>query len=128
MNIKNIKIKIIAIIMIAVGALFLGGCIPLCVTPPEVPLVVRTDIAHVSSTTALLRGFVSLEVRAAWFEWGPNEGLAWRTPAISRAVGDVEILITELKPGAIYYFRIIAETRSGDLVFGKVRTFMTDPF
>ena len=127
MNIKNIKIKIIAIIMIAVGALFLGGCIPLCVTPPEVPLV-RTDIAHVSSTTAVLRGFVSLEVRAAWFEWGLDENLGHHTPAISRAVGDVEILITELKPGAIYYFRIIAETRSGDLVFGKVRTFMTDPF
>lgn len=127
MNIKNIKIKIIAIIMIAVGALFLGGCIPLCVTPPEVPLV-RTDIADVSSTTAVLRGFVSLEVRSVWFEWGPNEGLAWRTPAISRAVGDVEILITELKPGT-YYFRIVAETTmSGDLVFGKVRTFMTDPF
>ena len=128
MNIKNIKIKIIAIIMIAVGALFLGGCIPLCVTPPEVPLVVRTDIAHVSSTTALLRGFVSLEVRAAWFEWGLDENLGHHTPAISNIVGDVEIAVTGLKPGTIYYFRIVARTKLGDLVFGKVRTFMTDPF
>jgi hypothetical protein len=94
-------------------------------------VVTTDDATDITATSATLNGAVKrlgAGARVA-FLWGEDDTTVFSTgaqdPAATRVSHDAAL--TALKPGTIYYFRIVAEEADGARKVGAMKSFRTSP-
>ena len=98
-------------------------------TAPSIPKVTTSVAFGVTQTTATLEGRVAPNSATAttWFEWGTTKNaLTATTPVPLTTAGSVDLQLTGLAPGTLYYFRIDASNALGTSL-GKTVQFTTSP-
>lgn len=95
------------------------------------PLVIvqTSDATHITSGSAVLRGYVSPhgDGRAVfWFQWGTTMAFDDETPHQGHGgdSGMIEVSINDLTPGTTHFFRIVGENAQGR-VYGATKVFVT---
>jgi hypothetical protein len=94
------------------------------------PAVVTGSTSSVTETSAIMKGSVNPEASATTyqFQWGPNTAYGALSKAHSAGAGrtaiNVQATATNLTPGTIYHYRLIAINAAGQGL-GKDRTFLT---
>ncbi len=93
--------------------------------------VVTTNVASITSqTSATLNGYLNPNgVNAnAWFEWGPTAMYGYTTPSINYGTIAINFAspISTLSPGTTYYYRAVAQTAQGGIIYGAQMTFNTN--
>ncbi len=93
-------------------------------------VIVETNATKMTADNyATLRGYVSPHGNAnteSWFEWGTTQRMEMQTPRrrAPQQAGPIEVRITNLVPGSIYFYRAVAENSSGRS-YGVSRVFTT---
>ncbi len=92
---------------------------------------VTTNAASITSqTSATLNGYLNPNGvnTNAWFEWGPTAMYGYTTPSINYGTIAVNFAspVSTLSPGTTYYYRAVAQTAQGGIIYGTQMTFNTN--
>jgi hypothetical protein len=107
----------------------LGSSAAVRVKPPVKPRALTGQATHVLATSALLTGVVNPEglQTSYYFQYGPTVAYGSQTPTVSVGAGTSKVkvgqLVSGLRPGTDYHFRIVAVTSTGIVVTGRDRAF-----
>jgi hypothetical protein len=92
------------------------------------------NATNITSTSATLNGQVngqsvySISNFSSWFQYGASPDLGHATGPNSSSLGyaSYSANISSLTPNTVYYFRAVAQTPQGIVVYGSINTFKTN--
>lgn len=96
-------------------------------TPVETLSVTTQAATNVSDYSAMLNGYLTTDTANAyrWFEWGTSYSLGNSTSRnIQYSSGSFSQYLP-VQPGRTYYYRAVAESQSGRIVYGSIKSFTT---
>lgn len=102
---------------------------PLALEQSPIVISQTNPPSSITEGSAILRGYVSPHGNATvkwWFQWGETSALENETTHSGWGAdsGPVQVMITTLKPGTPYFYRLVAENSTGRIL-GTTRVFVT---
>ena len=93
------------------------------------PTVTTNSATNITFANATLNGSVNGNgiFTTAWFEYGTNANFGYSTPRVSYGTGftNLNANITGLSANILYYFRTVAQSTQGGIIYGNTLSFST---